>query len=442
MRSLSATLQGKTPGPEASIQKIMADEHGQHVMTLAKDLAGAEGMLTGSGPRGQLPASAQSGPTENNLAVSRTFPDVDPIWHYGYLFHPALTLGRRHVRGAAQHRRRVRPRPPPRAQPRTGSDLGRDARHAERRARDGACRPHASRSAERYGLRRDRRHTTRRRTPRRPPGLRDRHRWFRDEGRGRRPGHRRPPDSRVPHPDAATGDTGGDGRGRATISSNTMRGPARSAWRSRPWSATAWSTRRRTSTSRGWESMPTRSSAPRADSTWRWSTTPTPQASRRCTSGPARGSPAWCSCSRSAPGSGRACSSTGCSFPTPNSVTWNSTVTMPSRTAAASVRDRERLELEGLGRACAALPPSRREAVLARPVHRRWRGDRRRHDKWLPHVDIETEIVPARHAEQRRHRRRRPDGPSRQRLNVRPIGASRTLSMFCVSDNVEMRCLC
>ena len=93
MRSLSATLRGKTPGPEASIQKIMADEHGQHVMTLAKDLAGADGMLTGSGPRGQLPASAQSGPTQNNLAVSRTFPDVDPIWHYGYLFNPALTLG-------------------------------------------------------------------------------------------------------------------------------------------------------------------------------------------------------------------------------------------------------------------------------------------------------------------------------------------------------------
>ena len=93
MRSLSATLQGKTPGPEASIQKIMADEHGQHVMALAKDLAGADGMLTGSGPTGELPASAQKGPTENNLAATRMFADVDPIWHYGYLFHPALTLG-------------------------------------------------------------------------------------------------------------------------------------------------------------------------------------------------------------------------------------------------------------------------------------------------------------------------------------------------------------
>jgi alkylation response protein AidB-like acyl-CoA dehydrogenase len=92
MRSLSATLQGKTPGPEASIQKIMADEHGQHVMALAKDLVGADGMLTGSGPAGALPSGMQGGPTENNLAAEG-FADVDPIWHYGYLFHPALTLG-------------------------------------------------------------------------------------------------------------------------------------------------------------------------------------------------------------------------------------------------------------------------------------------------------------------------------------------------------------
>ena len=93
MRSLSATLKGKTPGPEASIQKIMADEHGQHVMALAKAVAGADGMLAGSGPEGELPTSSQNGPTENNLRSARQFPDVDPIWHYGYLFSPALTLG-------------------------------------------------------------------------------------------------------------------------------------------------------------------------------------------------------------------------------------------------------------------------------------------------------------------------------------------------------------
>ena len=93
-RSLSATLQGKTPGPEASIQKIMADDHGQHVLSLAKDLAGANGMLAGSGPVGEVPSSMQGAPTENRFKQHDTpFPGVDPIWHYGWLFHPALTLG-------------------------------------------------------------------------------------------------------------------------------------------------------------------------------------------------------------------------------------------------------------------------------------------------------------------------------------------------------------
>ena len=92
-RSLSATLQGKTPGPEASIQKIMADDHGQHVLALAKDLAGASGMLEGSGPVGHVPAAERGTPTENNFADEGTPGDVNPVWHYGYLFHPALTLG-------------------------------------------------------------------------------------------------------------------------------------------------------------------------------------------------------------------------------------------------------------------------------------------------------------------------------------------------------------
>ncbi len=92
MRTLSARLRGETPGPEASIQKIMADEHGQHVMSLAKDLAGADGMVAGSGPAGELPTGSTAGPTEVN-ATGTGFADVDPIWHYGYLFHPALTLG-------------------------------------------------------------------------------------------------------------------------------------------------------------------------------------------------------------------------------------------------------------------------------------------------------------------------------------------------------------
>ncbi len=92
LRTLSARLAGRTPGPEASIQKIMADEHGQHVMELSKELVGAAGMLQGSGPIGELSEGASSGATEINLGGDQ-FPGVDPVWHYGFLFSPALTLG-------------------------------------------------------------------------------------------------------------------------------------------------------------------------------------------------------------------------------------------------------------------------------------------------------------------------------------------------------------
>jgi alkylation response protein AidB-like acyl-CoA dehydrogenase len=94
LRTLSARLQGRTPGVEASFQKIMGDEHGQTVMDLAKSLAGTDGMITGSGPAGELPGRAQTGPTEVNFErTASAYPDVDPIWHYGYLFAPALTIG-------------------------------------------------------------------------------------------------------------------------------------------------------------------------------------------------------------------------------------------------------------------------------------------------------------------------------------------------------------
>lgn len=92
LRTLSARLSGRTPGPEASIQKAMADEHGQHVMELAKDLVGANGMLTGSGPAGEIPEDARTGATDVNFTRDQ-FPDVHPIWHYGFLFSPALTVG-------------------------------------------------------------------------------------------------------------------------------------------------------------------------------------------------------------------------------------------------------------------------------------------------------------------------------------------------------------
>ena len=65
LRTVSAAIKGKPPGPEASVRKALADEHGQHIMGLAKDLVGADGML-------DRPAG---------------------MWHYGFLFAPALTVG-------------------------------------------------------------------------------------------------------------------------------------------------------------------------------------------------------------------------------------------------------------------------------------------------------------------------------------------------------------
>ena len=106
LRTLSARLAGKTPGPEASVQKLLADEHGQHVMELAKELVGTAGMLTGSGPAGPLPARSRRGATEIRFTRGSDA-RVAPVWHYGYLFSPASDDRRRDLGGAAQHRRRA-----------------------------------------------------------------------------------------------------------------------------------------------------------------------------------------------------------------------------------------------------------------------------------------------------------------------------------------------
>jgi alkylation response protein AidB-like acyl-CoA dehydrogenase len=66
LRTISARIKGEPPGPEASIRKILADEHGQRLMRLALDLDGANGMLMGA---------------------------LGDIWRYGFLFSPALTVG-------------------------------------------------------------------------------------------------------------------------------------------------------------------------------------------------------------------------------------------------------------------------------------------------------------------------------------------------------------
>ena len=71
LRTVTAAVQGRPPGPEASVRKALADEHGQHVMNLAKDLAGTAGLLSSAGPLGTS----------------------DGSWNYGFLFSAALTVG-------------------------------------------------------------------------------------------------------------------------------------------------------------------------------------------------------------------------------------------------------------------------------------------------------------------------------------------------------------
>jgi alkylation response protein AidB-like acyl-CoA dehydrogenase len=79
LRMVSAVLAGKAPGAEASVRKAIADAHGQHVMDVARDLAGPHGMLDGTGPIGGW------GPDRAVLG--------DRTWSRGFLFAPALTVG-------------------------------------------------------------------------------------------------------------------------------------------------------------------------------------------------------------------------------------------------------------------------------------------------------------------------------------------------------------
>jgi 3-oxochol-4-en-24-oyl-CoA dehydrogenase len=72
LRTVSARVRGLEPGPEASVRKAISDEHGQHVMGMAMELAGTHGMCSDLGPYGE--------------------PDLTG-WHYGYLYARALTIG-------------------------------------------------------------------------------------------------------------------------------------------------------------------------------------------------------------------------------------------------------------------------------------------------------------------------------------------------------------
>ena len=72
LRTVSATVRGMEPGPEASVRKALSDEHGQHVMEMAIELAETGGLLADAGPYGD---------------------GAGGMWSYGYLYARALTIG-------------------------------------------------------------------------------------------------------------------------------------------------------------------------------------------------------------------------------------------------------------------------------------------------------------------------------------------------------------
>jgi len=95
LRTVSAAVAGRAPGPEASVRKALADDHGQNVMEVAKDLAGLHGLVdTGlfealtAGHRGE---GSPVGGDHPSLGAGHVWPPT--IWSQGYFFARALTIG-------------------------------------------------------------------------------------------------------------------------------------------------------------------------------------------------------------------------------------------------------------------------------------------------------------------------------------------------------------
>ena len=70
-RMMTMALGGKDPGPFASIRKALADEHGQTITALAKDLQGPAAMC----------------------GIQNEDAEHLDLWHWSYLFSRALTIG-------------------------------------------------------------------------------------------------------------------------------------------------------------------------------------------------------------------------------------------------------------------------------------------------------------------------------------------------------------
>ena len=80
LRTVSAAVAGLQPGPEASVRKALADEHGQHIM--------------GSGPRpGRGGGDAPGGRADRGRGRTGRARGPARLWAFGFLFAPALTIG-------------------------------------------------------------------------------------------------------------------------------------------------------------------------------------------------------------------------------------------------------------------------------------------------------------------------------------------------------------
>jgi alkylation response protein AidB-like acyl-CoA dehydrogenase len=114
-RVLHDAMAGRSPGPEASMKKFLADVHGQHLTELAADLSGPAAMLAGDDAVGPLGAEAGE-------------------WPWAFLFARALTVGG----GTAQVQRNIlaeRVLGLPRERDETAAVSWRDARRADAGAR-------------------------------------------------------------------------------------------------------------------------------------------------------------------------------------------------------------------------------------------------------------------------------------------------------------------
>ena len=169
---------------------------------------------------------------------------------------------------------------------------------------------------------------------------------------------------------------------------------ARSASPSRPWSPTARPARRPTSTSRGSTARPRRSSRTSSAATSTWSTTPTPPASPRCTTARPRTIPGLVLLTTLGTGIGTAIVYRGVLIPNSELGHLEIDGHDAETRAASSIKDKEGLSYRSGPSGCSATT-TRLEALLWPDLIVVGGGVSKDSEKFLPPLNLNTEIVPA-----------------------------------------------